>query len=281
VILKIVAITGFVLGLVGCAIPGHIPLTQENANKVKTVNARSVVIQDEVIARADPSNISAATGGGLIPALIDASITNTRQERLQKAMDAFYASIEDYDFRAEYSPRVISQLKTNFPLAVAEVTTTPRTLSNAEQVQLVQALKPGEAYLSLLTDYFLSTDLRSLNVSINASLWIKDQPMPVYKNRVSYQSTPLGAGLEDSAKAWAADNGKSFYEKLREGITETLHMLVLDLERNAPASQPAKVSVAYNHGAGNLNSLQGTLVEKHGDRNVIRAVNGTLYSVKP
>jgi hypothetical protein len=276
---------GVVLGLVGCAAPQYIPLTQDNAAKIRKVDVRSVVVQDEVIAKADPSMVSAAMGGGLIPALVDASITRARQERLQTAMEAFYAAVEDYDFRADYWPQLTRLLQEGYPLKVVKITTTPRTLSSKERQQIVPNLQPEEAYLLLLTDYYLSTDLRSLNVSTVANLWVKGQDSPVYKNRMTYQSKALPVDGEQAAKAWATDNGKPFYDKLKEGIRETLAMLSLDAKPSMPVqTKPEQVKVEYNFGQGapaSRHSMQGTLVEKRGDRYVIRDAAGQLYSLLP
>ncbi|AIY40798.1 hypothetical protein LT85_1640 [Collimonas arenae] len=273
------------IGLAGCAAPQYIPLSQENAKKIQTVSARSLVVQDEVIAKADPSTVSAALGGGLIPALIDASITNSRQARLQVAMDSMYESLEDYDFRALYWPELTRQLHEQFPLKVTNVVTTARAMPAKEVLQVVQNLGDGEAQLFISTDYYLSTDLRSLNLVTSSALWIKGGQQPVYKNLMKYQSAPLGNGSEQSAKAWGMDGGKPFFDKLKEGIQETLAMLAIDIKENAPASaQAEKIDVKFNFGENaspDRKSIRGTLVDKHGERVIVRGASGGLYSLLP
>ena len=270
------------ISLSGCAIPQYVPLNQDNAKKIQKVDVRSVVVQDEIIAKADPSTISAATGGGLIPALIDASITRARQERLQTAMESFYAVVEDYDFRSEYWPQLRTHLQENYPLKVVKITTTPRTLASKELQQIIPNLAPNEGYLSLLTEYYFSTDLRAVSVSTMAQLWTKNAQQPVYKNRVTYQSSPLGSGGEQSALAWSENHGQVFYEKLKEGIRETLAMLSLDIDNNSLPAKPEQINIKYNFGGnspGNKQSIQGTVIARRGDRVIIRDSIGYLYSV--
>jgi len=287
--MKVVAVSFFVaLMLTGCAAPQYIPLSDTAEKKIGQVSARAVVIQDEIIARADPSRVSVALGGGLLPALIDASITKGRQDRLQSAMESFYATIEDYDFRGDYFPQVTRQLQDGFPFKVTRVTATPRPLSLKEQQQVIAELAADEAYLALFTDYYMSTDLRSVNVSTMAQLWLKGtggaHDLPVYKNRMTYQSTAQGTGGEQSLKLWASDNGKRFYEALREGMRENLAMLALDIKRTTPPAKPEKFTAKYNFGEGasaNHQSIQGTLVERRGERYVIRDAAGHLYSLLP
>ncbi|PFH11431.1 hypothetical protein BCF11_3877 [Collimonas sp. PA-H2] len=282
---SIMTMMALAIGLAGCAGPQYIPLSQENAKKIQSVNARSLVVQDEVIARADPSTVSAALGGGLIPALIDASVTNARQTRLQAAMDAMYESLEDYDFRTIYWPELTRQLHEQYPFKVINVVTTARAMPAKDVLQQVQNLKDGEAELFISTDYYLSTDLRSLNIITASSLWTKGAQQPVYKNFLKYQSAALGGGGEQSAKAWAADGGKPFFDKLKEGIDETLAMLSIDVKENAPASAKAdKMDVKFNFGenaSANQKTVKGTLVDKRGERVIIRDAAGSLYSLLP
>jgi hypothetical protein len=242
-----------------------------------------MVIQDEVIAKADPSVYGAAAGGGLIPALIDGAITRARQEHLQTAMNSFYETVDDYDFRARYWPQLKTQLQQHYPLKITEIVTTPRSLTNKSFQSMRQTLSADEAYLLLITDYSFSTDLRSLNVSTTAQLWDKAAEKPLYKNRVNYQSEPLGDGNEKSALAWSEDHGKLFMAKLDEGIRETLAMLSLDVS-DTPSAKSEKIDAKYNFGANapsSKKSMQGDLLERHGDRVVIRDSVGFLYSIKP
>ncbi len=272
-------------GLVGCAAPAYIPLSQENAKKIQTVDVRSMVIQDEVIARADPSNVSASLGGGLIPALVDASVTAGRQEKLQTAMESFYESIEDYDFRAVYWPQLTKQLREQYPLKVKTIVTTPRGINYREEQKFGTTLEENQAQMIMATTYYLSSDLRTLNVSTYVNLWMKGGMQPSYKNTMIYQSSVVGSGAEQSAKAWAQDGGKPFMEKLSEGIRETLAMLSIDMKNNAPVAATAeKVTVKYNYGearSADNSNIKGTVVEKHGNRIILRSDAGQLYSVQP
>ncbi|SDX59270.1 hypothetical protein SAMN04515617_10540 [Collimonas sp. OK242] len=282
---SIIIMMALAIGLAGCAAPQYIPLSQENAKKIQTVNVRSLVVQDEVIAKADPSMVSAGLGGGLIPALIDAAVTNARQARLQAAMDAMYESLEDYDFRTIYWPELTRQLHEQYPFKVTNVVTTARAIPAKDVLQQVQNLRDGEAELFISTDYYLSTDLRSLNIVTASSLWVKGAQQPVYKNFLKYQSAALGSGGEQSAKAWAADGGKPFFDKLKEGIDETLAMLSIDVKENAPASAKTdKMDVKFNFGenaSANQKAVKGTLVDKRGERVIIRGASGSLYSLLP
>ncbi|MFL9922625.1 hypothetical protein PQR62_00010 [Herbaspirillum lusitanum] len=282
---NICAMAAIAIGLVGCAAPAHIPLSEENAKKIQVVNVRSMVVQDEVIARADPSNISAGMGGGLIPALIDASVTASRQEKLQTAMESFYESIDDYDFRSIYWSELSTELRERYPLKIKTIVTTPRGMSYRQEQALAPTLNDNEGEMLMATIYFLSPDLRTLTVSTRARLLMKGALDPVYKNTFTYQSSIVGTGGEQSAKSWSEGGGKPFLEKLREGVHETLAMLTIDMKNNAPVPANAeKVTAKYNFGeisSGDRNSVKGSLVEKHGDRIVLRNDAGELFSVLP
>jgi len=271
--------------LAGCASPAHIALSQENFKKIQTVNVHAAVVQDEVIARADPSMVSLAMAGGLIPALIDASITGKRQDRLQLSMNSFYESIEDYDFRAVYWPQLIKMLREQYPLKIDIIVTTPRGLGYAEQMQFQNTLPDNQAQMVMATSYFLSSDLRTLNVATYVNLWVKGGMQPAYRNALTYQSSVLGEGGEPSAREWAKDGGKTFMAKVDEGIRETLVMLAIDMNSKEPVPATAeKVTVKYNYGVArgpDASNVTGTVVERHGDRIILRNEAGQLYSVLP
>ena len=94
---KFLRIASFSLSLAvllsGCAGVNRVALNKA-PQKTET---RLIIPSDEIIVRSEPSNISAAMGGGLIPALIDASITASRQTKLEEVSNPFYTETSDID----------------------------------------------------------------------------------------------------------------------------------------------------------------------------------------
>src|SRR4051812_45088997 len=87
--------------LSACASPPRIALTPDVRQQISDVKAQAVVWQDELIVRAEAPGVSAALGGGLLGAMIDSHIIEGRQNAVQGAIDPFYASIDDLDFRQQ------------------------------------------------------------------------------------------------------------------------------------------------------------------------------------
>jgi hypothetical protein len=129
--LRLVATLATVLLLSACAIPMRATLTPEQRGKISELNAHVVVVQDEVIAAVEASNVSGALGGGLIGAIIDSNVTSSRVKESQQALGSFYVAIEDVDYRREFNGSVEQGLA-GYPIKVGNITTTPRALSEAK-----------------------------------------------------------------------------------------------------------------------------------------------------
>jgi len=101
--LRLVATLATALLLSACAVPMRTTLTPEQRGKITELSAHVVVVQDEVIAAVEASNVSGVIGGGLIGVIIDSKVTNSRVNESQQALGPFYAAIEDVDYRQEFN----------------------------------------------------------------------------------------------------------------------------------------------------------------------------------
>ena len=104
--LRLVATLSMALLLGACAAPMRSSLTPEQRAKITELTAHVIVVQDEVITAVQASNVSAGLGGGLIGAIIDSKVTNSRVNESQQALGPFYAAIEDVDYRKEFNDSI-------------------------------------------------------------------------------------------------------------------------------------------------------------------------------
>jgi len=88
-----------VLMLFGACAPFHRPLAVADRDKVQEVDVRVVVAQESFMFSAQPPGVSAATGGGLIGALIDSSVQQSRQKDMSAEVQAIVGPLLDYDAR--------------------------------------------------------------------------------------------------------------------------------------------------------------------------------------
>lgn len=268
----------YVLG--GCAMPIRINLTPEQRANVTELKAHVVVVQDEVIVAVQPSNVGAATGGGLLGAMIDSSVTNSRVKASQEIMGPLYAQIEDVDYRREFNEAIRRELA-NYPIKVAQFTTTPRALSQDSLAQLRSELQTGQALLVIYPRYFLTMDFRNLDVEANVSMWTKDGPAntPVQRGILYYQSQPVGSGGKESIALWGDKSGSAFRVAIKESIVETINLVLMDLDLKVPSDKSAQ-SQAYEFNAGAQRAeIKGRLIKETATRKTVLGDDQKLYSL--
>jgi hypothetical protein len=280
--LRLVATLCVALLLGACAAPMRSSLTPEQRGKITELTAHVVVVQDEVIAAVQPSNVSAALGGGLIGAVIDSKVTNSRVNESQQVLGPFYAAIEDVDYRKEFNESIEHGLS-GYPIKVGRFTTTPRALSNDKLLQLRNDLRPGQALLVIVPRYTLSMDFRSFDSESVVTIWLKPDAstsnMPSQRGVLHYQSAPVGPGGKESLAKWGAQNAATFRDVMRESIAETVRMVMLDIDVAATAAPPKDPkSFAFNLGAGK-GEIKGQVLKARNGRAILLGTDQKLYSL--
>lgn len=279
--LRTIALVSITLLLGACAAPMRVSLAPEQRSKITELKAHVVVVQDEVIAAVQPSNVSVATGGGLIGAMIDSSITNRRVKESQQVLGPFYASIEDVDYRKEFNETIKREL-TSYPIKVAQVDTTPRALTDAQLTQLRETLPPGQALLIIYPRYFLTMDFRSLDAEAVVSIWVKGgvENKPVQRGVLYYQSQPVGPGGKESITQWGAQNAALFRSTLRESMAEMVRLIMLDMKVAAePSTKPEELKTyAFNTGASQ-GEIKGQPLSETATRTLVFGTDKKLYSL--
>ena len=280
--LRLVATLSIALLLGACAAPMRSSLTPEQRAGIQELTAHVIVVQDEVIAAVQPSNVSAGLGGGLIGAIIDSKVTNSRVNESQQALGPFYAAIEDVDYRKEFNESIQRGLA-GYPIKVGQFTTTPRALSNDRLRQLREDLQPGQALLIVVPRYTLTMDFRSFDSESVVTIWLKpgasDSNMPSQRGVLHYQSAPVGPGGKESLALWGARDAAAFREAMRESIAETVRMVMLDIDVGSTnAAQPQDLkSFAFNAGTG-TGEVKGQVLKTGDRRAILLGTDKKLYS---
>jgi hypothetical protein len=268
--------------LVGCAPVIHKPLEEQTHTRVKDVEIRAVVVQEGPIFSARAPGISVATGGGLIPALIDASIQQSRQKELNAKIREMLDAVDGYDFRADYAAS-LAQLVQNTPYKVSKQEVTSLALQRSDLDAKIAGTKEGKAFLLLLTHYELEPNLSALSIRTSASLWIDGAQEKVYSNNLIFQAPTGSGGLSQHAEIWAASNGKFFREQSRLGLQETMRMLAMDIKARRTTGKSdtgMEPKSSYNvNVAGIVQPLLATKVTADAGRVVVRDKDGALFSL--
>jgi hypothetical protein len=285
--LRSVATLSVALLLGACAsVPMRTNLTSEQRSKISELDARIIVVQDEVIVDVKAQNNAAAgAAGGLIGAIIvstiDSKVTNSRVNDAQTMLGPFYAAIEDVDYRKQFTEAISAGLSA-YPIKVGSFTATPRALTTPALEQMRKRLRPGQALLIIAPHYTLSSDFRSFDAESIVTIWFNDDTkLPAQRGVLHYQSAPVGPGGKESIAQWGAQDAVQFRQVLRESIDETLRMAMLDVDTppdtDATKSQPVS-SFPFNTG-GKDTEIKGRLVKAGATRAIVLGPDQKLYSL--
>ncbi|HSH73296.1 MAG TPA: hypothetical protein VK974_09590 [Methylophilaceae bacterium] len=267
--------------LTACAGVTRVPLDKDASSKLTNVESRIMIPADEIIVRAKASNISAAMGGGLIPALIDASVTKSRQTELEKIATPFYDKTDSIDFRTVFSDAFKANINDQKSLPAMNLSVSTRGFSKSALDEKKTKLSAGEGFMGMRIWYEFTSDLRSIIVAADTWLVTNDKADYKYKNTFVYLSKPVEEA--NPLGAWAQDNGKTLAETFAESAKQIAVMLKQDLE--APTNEILFASLAKQEKTKvvvptyPLLGGDGYLLEQSDQRKTVRLESGIVYSV--
>ena len=264
--------------LLGACAPFHRPLAAADRAKVREVDVRVVVAQESFMFSAQAPGVSAATGGGLIGALIDSSVQQSRQKDMSAEVQATVGPLLDYDYRVE-AARAFTELlaePTSFPLKIASSQVLAGMPLKAEQEARIAATKTGPAYMVLLLQYALEPGLGAFTTRTSAFLWQAGNSEPSYRSATIFQ-TPVGGGTRATViRRLTANDGQVLKAVMRDSVKQTLHVLGMDL---AGARSGAIRTSRFNVN-GSWVTLAGQSFDEQPGRVVFRDQDGAMYTVR-
>lgn len=251
--------------LAACAPMHQQALTAEHRSQVKEVKLLLVVPQETFIFSAANPNVSAALGGGLIPALIDSAVQKSRQEELSGRMRPLLDKLIDVDFREE--ARAVLAQGAGLPFRVSSAEVAVQLPGKAQHEAMVAGLRPGQAYLRIVSYYSLEPEAMLLSVRSQAVMWRQGVQEKVFGTGAVYQGQVPGVESE------------TVRERLREGVAQTLRLLALDMAQPAVQGQQGKAQHAYKTPAKPI-MLEGDVLASEPSRVLMRERTGTMFSLQ-
>lgn len=249
------------LGACATPLPVHQALPDAVRNQVSSVDVVLPVKQSEIYVFVPASNVSAAAGGGLLAALVDAGIDSIRNSKAEAAVKPLRDSIVDYSFDNSLRTDTAAALtkltwtKAGDPVVIKEVT------SQALDAAIAQS--KADAVLFANADYHLSNDGYVLDVVVGASLFAKSDALKavgpsklktpisnpantLYRNVITYESmAPMGTvdQRDKNIAIWSADHGAPMRSALTKGAAKLAQLLADDLQGElSPSDQDGAAS---------------------------------------
>lgn len=268
------AIHGAVLALAallcGCAPLHHKAMTAENKAKIQAVDIRIVVPQETFIFSANAPGISAAMGGGLIPALIDAGVQKSRQQGMRAEIQPLLDRLLDADFRAEARAAAESAMA-GFPLKPGRVDVVARIPTKSEQDEAAAKTRNGTALLRLLVTYTIDPQSLMLTSRTQVALWQDGNSQLSYGVSAIAQVPPAPGAASGSVDTIRA--------QMRMAMAETLRIVAQDIRQPAGSAKDSQ-SAPFAIGGGNSFPIKGENMGEAGGRAMVRDGSGAVFSLQ-
>ena len=248
---QIVSLIALSLFVGGCASPSRVPLKaekRESFSQTKTIIGQS---QQEIGADIKESNLTAAAGGGLLFALIDAGVNNSRAKKAVNSATPVRDALIGYDPGQTLATALKSELVSQPWLKLDQVEV--RAVSDMKTVQgWINANTSGQL-LTITPGYRLTSMCDG--ITINAFVRLHDakpkstdapgtagDPPGLYANTFLVflplpGVAPKDLPAADAARLWADNGGLKARSSLDLGFTELARMIAFDLMADAPAGK--------------------------------------------
>lgn len=223
------------------------------------------VVNEELDADVKSSYVAAATGGGLLPMLIDAGIESARSKKAASLLEPIRNALATYDFAQD----IVSQLAARDIPGIARNAKT-MVISQSKLKEMKDAVI-SEPLLSIVARQVFAYDFKSVRVEANVSYLKPTQdpdgwPDDYTKIYVSEHLAPVPEDVNDKeelGRAWAA-SPDDLQQVLHRGIAEILDLMQRDLDPSR--GLVAKEKVRFR---SESTRLRGPLYDRDADRAIV------------
>ncbi|HXB03059.1 MAG TPA: hypothetical protein VNV15_09620 [Opitutaceae bacterium] len=285
--------------LTGCVGPVRVPISSDSRTQLGKVKGIVGLQQQEIGTEINPSNVSAATGGGLIAGIIDMSIDDARAKKAEAAVKPVRDALIDYQPGNVLAADLQNALD-DVPGASLSHTDVQQVIDPNTTAEWING-SGGTSVLLVTLGYKLSADFKSIIVSAEVSLHPAGgrlasvtqtkanlPPLVYYNMFSSFNILPGLAGAQSRdglVTLWAADGGRQAKTVLNAGLQELADMIAYDLtapsppagERYETPDGAEKHFGIAEYGATNV-GFQGYIEHKADGRIWVRLPGGQLSS---
>ena len=278
----------------GCASPSRVSLDPAKKNGINSAHGIVGLSQQEIVAEIDQSNLTQAAGGGLLFALIDAGINNSRVKDAETDIVPVRDALIGYDVGATLKTNLDSSLQSTPWLKLGAIDI--RQLPDQPTLRSWLPASQGNVVVMIRPYYRLTANFDGMIIS--ALVAIQGPPpddetsqlgAPLYANTLGCVVVMPGGWPGEmprpsAASLWAANSGLKARQALDEGLSEIARMLAYDLEQSNP---PEKKIFKAPEGSeirfvpiSSQPANQGHVVHTENDHVWLRLPMGELYSLR-
>lgn len=291
-------LTALVL-LAGCSTPYRNALAPDAARQMQNTSGVIAMHQHEIDTSINPSNLTAAAGGGLLWAIIDAAANAHSAKKTENFAADLRQALLDYKFESDALAALTGRFDQGEGVRLATVVVSADT--TVDDLARLVADAPGDAVAVLFVHHLLDPGFTRVVVTANVLVCAKSAALrPLAKEqtigrtktallyRNAFQSSwdlpsdlrPAVTKRENMIVAWATDQGRPVREVLPNACQEIAAMLQWDLSLPAQKSYtergaPRRPVASYGQSAATF--VQGYSAKTEKGRTWVRTVDGRLY----
>ncbi|HUL60753.1 MAG TPA: hypothetical protein VLU43_15840 [Anaeromyxobacteraceae bacterium] len=280
----------------GCAHAKRVALDEPQRNQIGSARTVASLSGQEL-----GVSVVMSTGGagfGLIGALVDSAVTNSRAKAAEAVAAPIRDALVDYDAGAALGGALKKELA---PLAWLKKNTVDvrRVADTKEAVAELVKQSGTDVVVLVQTDHRLTPAFDAIVITAKVSVLPRaptqaagdegSGPAPLYLNTISTAATLPGfvearTTLEQASQLWADGRGRTARRALDGGMAELASMIAFDLAEHGPAgaslyeappdARQATVIGAYGNG-----TATGFVVREANGRAWVRLPTGELSAI--
>ena len=179
----------FLLSACATTPPFH-HLEEAARSQVSDVDVFLIVPQKEIYAQIDQSNVAAATGGGLLMALIDAAVDSSRTKTAEQIIQPIRDKLLNFDYADELGKEINTTLKNVGWLHARDIQLV-RTTTDEKQTADLYAKSKASAVLFVSGNYSLTPNFHSVVTQVSLTMYPKSAALNTYKESDDKNSNPM------------------------------------------------------------------------------------------
>ncbi len=236
-----------ILLLTGCAGKQmHNHIDSSARGHIETVDAYLAVPQDEIYANIESSNITMYTGGGLIFALIDASINKSRTNNAEEIIQPLRDKLMDFDYAQILADEIGTRLKAVEWLNTSDLIL-ERAITDDRYLQRMQS-SSASAVLFMTADYSITTEFNAVNTRMALIMFPNVEALNKFKEKedkddnsvdnddniyrkdiIHTVSLPVTGTREENIKKLSKDNCSELKKALHQNAKEIAMKITRDI----------------------------------------------------
>ena len=235
------------LSLSACAVAPHNRIEIDARAYIGEVDSYLIVAQDEIYAAIDPSMTAVAAGGGLLFALIDSAVDNSRTKKAEELIVPIRDSLIDFDYGELLLEDVREKFK-ELEWGSFESVELERSAGDGHILEKIERSN-ATAVLVMMADYAITPNFNGVRTSVSLMMFPNREELYQFKERLDNNESPddhsdniyrnnlvintplnLEGKKEENAVKLAENDSSAVRSALEENAMRTAAEIVRDIQ---------------------------------------------------